>query len=206
MIEIKLAKTGLEEAAIFKFRYEVYIKELGKFFLKKTKNQKSLSDELDDRAYNFYYENSGKIKACLRCVIQKPNSRLKNKFGLDLIDDNFLVAQLDRFMVDKDYRGKRIALYFFEWVYKFGLRNNVQLALIEAEECLVKLYIALGFKVYRTIYLDNEGKLKRYQLYLNLQDYENLRMSRSLLFKNLIKHTKHIDNMFTSGNQRVKSA
>ena len=196
MCIIKIATTKAEKSEIFKFRYRVYINELNKHFLLTSQGDEELKDNLDRKAINIYSEKNGQVIACMRCTLQKFDDRLCNRFGITLLSENIIYAQLDRFMLHPDYRGTRIAANYMNWIYKFGLTNNVQIALIEVEENLISLYKAIGFIPYRTTCIENDPKEVRIQMYLNMNNYSHLSCNHSLLAKQLSSHLEHIDASF----------
>jgi len=198
MNEIKRAITPAEKARVYQFRYKIYIEELNKRFLNYCDSSCQLYDALDEEADNFYYEHNGEIVGVLRCSISKINERLKAKFGVNNIDNNILLAQLDRFMVHKDFRKTNLSIFFINWIYKFGLKNNVQVALLEAEESLVGLYQRLGFKAYRTVDLDANKSIKRIQMYLHLNNQKYLMENKSIFLREFTKHSKYVEQVFAA--------
>jgi len=188
-MEIKIAKTKIEKEAIFLFRYEIYINELGKFFLNKNKADNKFSDELDDDAYIIYSEDqSGNIIGCVRFLIQCQDERLTRKYKLQKdFQDNKLI-QIDRFMIDKKHRGSSLSLRFMLWMYKFALKCNVHTCLIEVEPHLVKLYQKLGFVEYDESYVNNDKSRRRILCFLELRDKNALEKVGSPLLAILNTH------------------
>jgi len=206
MIDIKIAKTEEENHKIFKFRYDIYIKELNKEFLINSDQSKALTDDLDKEAYNLYSVVDEKIVGCMRCTLQNYDDRLSSKFGLKFISENIRYAQLDRFMLANNLRGTKMAVNYFTYIYRFGLMNNVQIALIEVEEKLMRLYKAIGFTPYREVDLQNNSKSKRIQMYFNLNNYLFLDQNNSLLKCEYLSHMEVIENSFNNTSMLITSS
>lgn len=189
-MKIVIANTEKDKRKIFEFRFKIYIEELDKTFLLNKSNSKLLFDDLDDKAVNVFAEIDNKIVACLRCKVQKMDQRLCNKFG-DFggsITSDTVFAQIDRFMVSPKYRGTNVALQMMVWIYKYGLENRVDIALVEVEKALVKLYEGCGFIPFRKSHVSGKSDEKRTQLSLKLRDRNNLKSSNSFFLQVLDGH------------------
>lgn len=189
---MKILKADSDESKrrIFEFRYKIYVDELNKTFLPNKSSKNLLFDDLDKESLNIYAEVNNEIIACLRCKKQKIDQRLINKFGLfdKSVSSDTVYAQIDRFMVTPKYRGTKVTLLMMSWIYNYGLENFVDIALVEVEENLVKLYTKVGFVYSRQSYVHSEPDQKRTQLMLRLLDRDNLVNSKSFFLPLLDKH------------------
>ncbi len=206
-MDIKIAQSENELASIYAFRYNVYIDEFDKSFLYHNTENKTLKDNLDKIAYQaFSKSNDGDVVSCMRCILQNYTDRLGEEYkwnNSELRKYNF--ALLDRFMIKKELRGSRIAFKYMDWIYRFGLCNSVEIALIKIEPALLKFYNRYGFIAYDKSYVDNNDSVERILCYLNLLDRVNLAICRSPYLKLLDSHLE-TNNYTGFENKKVNDA
>jgi len=180
-MDIKIATTKKKLNEIYSFRFKIYITELEKHFLVNDKTIRILKDEIDSSALQLYSEVDGNIVATMRCNIKPLTEEIRLNF--DIVNQpsslNCKYARLDRFMIHKDYRGSNLSISYMDWLYRYGLKNNVVVALIMVEPKLVNFYKRYGFEVYAEATVNSKTKNKRILCSLNLKNRNKLMKSRS---------------------------
>ena len=73
--DIKVAKSDKDRERIFRFRYDVYVTEMGKSPTEADHQKKIIRDELDNDAHLLYAEDEGQIVGTVRL-----NCRSKKKY------------------------------------------------------------------------------------------------------------------------------
>jgi hypothetical protein len=111
---VRVAKTDAERRAIYEFRYQVYIEEMGKPYSHANHVQKQVSDQLDDHATLLYSERAGRIVGTVRINWGEDPAAFHAFFkscGLANFQcfPNRSLSFCSRLMVDRDHRYSAIA-------------------------------------------------------------------------------------------------
>jgi len=180
-MDIKIATTKTKLNEICRFRYQIYITELEKHFLVNDKENQLLIDEIDSSA----------LHSTMRCHIKPLTQEIKLKFGIieESSSLNCQYARLDRFMIHKEYRGSRLSNSYMDWLYRYGLKNKVIVALIKVEPKLVNFYKRYGFEVYAEATVNSKTNNRRLLCSLNLRNRKKLKKNRSP-FLSILDSTK----------------
>ena len=111
--DIKVARSDKDREQIFRFRYDVYVTEMGKSPAEADHDKKIIRDELDNDAHLLYAEDEGQIVGTVRL-----NCRSKRKFpavweqryDIEKFAPSFgdHISMTSRMMVAKDYRGSSV--------------------------------------------------------------------------------------------------
>jgi len=193
---IKEAKTSIEKLKVYRLRYEVYVEDFDKSFIKGIHNEYHLiTDEFDEKGYSLYAEDkNGRFIGTLR--ISFFNNGEPNNFHASYPIPKSIrrYVVVDRFAVTKNNRSSVIAMQLAKMIYKKALQQGVYLCLIESPPKLLKLYEKMGFIRFQTI--TKYGGLKRYLLFLNLLDATHLATINSPFLPILNQHIESISQPF----------
>ena len=166
--DIKVASSDEDRERIFRFRYDVYVTEMGKSPAEADHQKKIIRDELDDDAHLLYAEDEGQIVGTVRL-----NCRSKKKFpdvweqryDLEKFAPSFgdHISMTSRMMVAKDYRG-----------------SSVPAALVAPS--LLEFYEQIGFRRFTDGFMDEDNGY-HVPLVMLVRDTQYLRQVRSPLYR-----------------------
>ncbi|MBM3270304.1 MAG: cyclic nucleotide-binding domain-containing protein [Candidatus Sericytochromatia bacterium] len=190
-LRIQPARTPEERAAVYAFRYNVYIDEMGKPMAEADHERKVVEDPADESGVVLAAYDGGEVVGSLRVniglesVIGDPRISI---YDLHLFQDcapeRFAFAS--RFMVRRDFRGSigahRLTLAALDTV----LAADVRLCFCYCAPYLVSFYEQLGFRRYTDNFNDELGY--RVPMVLVLFDLAHLRAVHSPLQERMPPH------------------
>lgn len=176
---IKIAQTEAIKQAIYKFRYQIYIEEMGKPYQQADHSKKILTDYLDDTATLLYAEQEGEIIGTVRINWGKDVETFKyfddSNFGISIFK-HFPPQTFSfnsRLMLSSKYRKSMLAKDLAEKSYFLGRNNQVQFNFISCNPLLTPFFFRLGFRNYKKSFLDqNSGE--QIPMVLIVEDVEHL--------------------------------
>lgn len=183
-LEVKVAKTEEEKEKIFRFRYEVYVKEMGRPCYADHKNE-MIRDSFDKTAHNLYIESKGNICATARVNFKKEsNLEFEKEYKIDQFYPYYpgSVSEISKFIVEKTKRDRRIAIFFTKELYSFGVEKGSKIDFINCNEPLDKFYEKMGYRRYQENFEHPEyGSVV--PMVILLQDISHLEKIDSPLYK-----------------------
>ena len=122
---INVARTEAERNAIFEFRYQVYIEEMGKPYSHADHSHKRLSDPLDEKATLLYAARRGEIVGTLRINWGEDLAALTHftkAFNLAAFQcfPTSSLSFCSRLMVHRDHRYSALAAALSISAYQLG--------------------------------------------------------------------------------------
>jgi len=129
--QVRLAETHEEREAIFRFRYRVYVNELGLHPAEADRGKKILRDELDDKALSYGLFDEARVVGSLRILFFLDVRRLDpliDKYKCRPAPDTFGASALcatSRFMLDPNQRGGRVILKLMSAVYRYPTGQQI---------------------------------------------------------------------------------
>jgi hypothetical protein len=189
-IQVKLAATPQERERIYRFRYSVYVDEMGK----KTDSyadhaRRMLFDKLDESAILLYATSGDQLVGTIRanCLANSAVS-----------DETRRIHQLHRFarfapesiwftsrlMILKAERGSMALTVLLSRAYEIALEHQVVFDFCNCAPSLVELYEKLGYRRYIENFVDPEVGY-RVPLVAMPRDAEHLRAIRSPFWRKL---------------------
>lgn len=183
---IDTAKTPDEQERIFRFRYTIYVEEMGKPMPGADHVQRTLRDELDNHATHLYALRGGEIMATLRIFWGRDGipPQYKAWYGLHGFDSS---SQSDfsftgRMMVAGAVRGGTAALALATEAYRLGRLSNVAFDFIHTTPPLIPFFERLGHRRYTTEFIDPDLG-PRTPMVLTLDDLTHLKAQGSPFLK-----------------------
>ena len=180
---IHVAQTEAERNAIYEFRYQVYIEEMGKPYSHADHKHKQLSDPLDENASLLYSARNGKMVGTLR-INWGEDSTAYSAFAQSCNLARFhcfpseSLSFCSRLMVREDHRSSALAAALSSAAYKAGRLRGVQFNFAHCAPRLVKLFERMGFRQYKRHFQDSEVG-EQIPLVLVVEDIEHLKAVRS---------------------------
>src|SRR5262245_39940848 len=180
---INVAQTDAERTAIYEFRYQVYIEEMGKPYSHADHERKRLSDPLDENATLLYSERDGRIVATVRISWGEDTTALSafaNSCSLEMFTcfPATSYSFCSRLMVHKDHRYSFLAAALSTTCYQLGRERGVQFNFVHCFPRLVRLFRRMGFRQYKEPFQDAEVG-EQVPLVLVVEDIDHLKAIRS---------------------------
>ena len=166
MIEVRRATTDDELEAIYRFRYSVYVEEMGRYSTSADHDRRRLVDPEDRRSWNFYASDNDEIVASNRVTWGGVgfSSRQIDHYGLVPFLDELppdLLCVGERTMVAASHRGTTVAVDFSNSL-EFPVPDETLLVVFGAcEPHLISFYAQFEQRPYaaRNINSDESGYL-----------------------------------------------
>ena len=185
--DIKVASSDEDRERIFRFRYDVYVIEMGKSPVEADHQKKIIRDELDNDAHLLYAEDEGQIVGTVRL-----NCRSKKKFPdvweqrydiekfAPLFGDH--ISMTSRMMVAKDYRGSSVPAALVGAVYSAGRDMGSKFDFCNCAPSLLEFYEQIGFRRFTDGFMDEDNGY-HVPLVMLVRDTQYLRQVRSPLYR-----------------------
>ncbi|HMM22233.1 MAG TPA: GNAT family N-acetyltransferase [Selenomonadales bacterium] len=156
-ITVDFAQTPKEREMVYRFRYQIYVEEMGKKLTNLPLLQhkrRQLFDELDDaqHAIILYARAGSEIVGTIRLNIFPPQNLfpqwLPDQFVSFFQADAPLISYSSKLMVDSRYRKSQAAYLLIAKGYELYRQNNVPFNFIGCAPFLIPLYEQMGFRRY----------------------------------------------------------
>ena len=152
---VKRATTPEERQAIYRFRYSVYVEELGRELGGADHTKKTVSDHDDEMDFSIHLCTGGldALTGSVRVRAWAPGRIPDEDFELlsmELFPDirNQAVSELGRLMIRPTMRGKLVLPSLARAVYKTAVEKGCDLSFCYCAPGLVQHYRKLGFRPY----------------------------------------------------------
>ena len=152
--DIYEAKTPEDRLKIFRFRYETYVEEMGRYKSIANHKEKVLIEPEDEDARLYLATDGENVVGTMRhnwggdapiC------DRQIEQYSMKPFHDQIPAAQMivgERFMVAPSYRGTDLILRLFRAYLEFVNEKRIQLIFGDCEPHLLNLYLGMGFRTY----------------------------------------------------------
>jgi hypothetical protein len=188
MFEIRIAATPEEREALCRFRYQVYVEELGKKLRHANHGEGMLREPLDDDSVLLYALEGNAVLGTLRWTPCAPHLLAPQLCrALDLPRFTRLVRPerisfTSRFMVAAHCRKSLIAGKLVQTAYHLAREQGVQFDFIHVSPALVPLYEHVGHRRYAGSFIDPDAGIQ-VPMVLVLEDVEHLGSVRSPILR-----------------------
>lgn len=194
-IRVSEATTAEEKERLYRFRYEIYVDELGKSGVSAADHDnRMLVDDYDLDARQYYVETGDNLTACLRILMT--GSRDGDSAMPKVLEDLYHVRPFldfsprarisftSRLMVAAGQRGSAALHLMLSQAYEVALDQGVLFDFCHCSPALVELYEHLGYRRYAPNFTDPDVGY-RVPLVLLLRDADHLRAIRSPFWRKL---------------------
>ena len=185
--DIQVARRDEDRERIFRFRYDVYVTEMGKSPAEADHQKKIIRDELDEDAHLLYAEDEGQIFGTVRL-----NCRSKKKFpdvweqryDIEKFAPSFgdHISMTSRMMVARDYRGSSVPAALVGAVYSAGREMGSKFDFCNCAPSLLEFYEQIGFRRFTDGFVDEDNGY-HVPLVMVVRDTQYLRQVRSPLYR-----------------------
>jgi hypothetical protein len=148
------ATTEEQRHNVFRFRYDIYVEEMGRYRSIADHDQRTFSEPEDDTARIFYATDGENVVATMRlnwggdapiCDRQVEQYDLA-RFLKHIPCEQMIVGE--RFMVVRSHRGTDLIFRLFQTYLNLVNEKRVQLMFGDCEPHLLNLYLGMGFRTY----------------------------------------------------------
>ena len=152
--EIRLVATAAELRDVQRFKYDVYVAEMGRYGAIADHRNRLLAEVDDPASHIFQARVGGKLAATMRLtwggdgtIGARHIEQYDLASFLEVVPADQLVVG-ERFMIDAAYRGTSLLLQMFAAYMNFVNERRIQLVFGDCEPHLLNTYQALGFRPY----------------------------------------------------------
>ena len=152
--ELKQAQTRQQQEAVYRFRYEVYVEEMGRYRTIADHSNRFLREDVDDKSRLWLAMDGDKVVGTMRFTwggdapfIQRHIKQYDLQPWLERVPADQLVVG-ERFMVATEHRGTDLLFRMFKIYMEFVNAHRIQLIFGDCEPHLLNLYQGLGFRTY----------------------------------------------------------
>jgi hypothetical protein len=183
-IEIRPATNEAERAAVYGFRYAIYVSEMKRKQRYADHNAGTIKDPLDgDDAYVLAAWESAHVVGTIRCNLLRDSDvgEYFDLYGLSAVDRGELAmaAIATRFMVHPRHRATLLCAQLSCHLYGWGLQQGVSTTYMDCNSHLVPFFRSLGFREHRASVTHPEyGQVTIMRL--EMLDARHLRLTSSL--------------------------
>jgi hypothetical protein len=153
-MHIAIAETEDVKRAVYRFRYDVYVEEMGRYRTTADHAQRMLVEPCDAHSRIFYATENGAVVATGRLTwggdAPLPRRMIEQyslaPFLAELPAD--VIAVAERGMVTPRLRGSDLFLQLLGALLRFANDHRIQLIFGDCEPHLLNLYLGLGYRTY----------------------------------------------------------
>ena len=155
---IAVATTAEQRERIFGFRYDIYVREMGKPLAAADHERCRLTDELDvDATMLLATDAAGAVLGTMRVHFAGVPTSLASRLGVHLVPPSpGPIAFVSKAMVECHRRGSRVFGALVRRAVGMALAHGIRFALLHCRESLVPLYTRVGFRRHGTSFTDPE--------------------------------------------------
>ncbi|NKB77721.1 MAG: GNAT family N-acetyltransferase [Gammaproteobacteria bacterium] len=193
--ELHPAETQAQKDEIYRFRFDVFGREMGLLGPLENWKEPSFSDLADTHSYHFFAEFDDEVVGSVR-ITSGDFCATSDEFAETYELQPFLtelapkeIAVVTRLMVSSEYRGSVLGLHLVKETADYCLDNEVECVFIDCQPHLVPLYQRYGFRSYRTIFNDPYVGVM-VPLVLVISDFDHLMQVRSPFLRMIKKKRK----------------
>ncbi|MBK8091498.1 MAG: GNAT family N-acetyltransferase [Verrucomicrobiaceae bacterium] len=182
-ITVRKAVSQRDFHRLYRFRYEVYVEEMQRPQHHANHDERTIIEPLDDTAHLFIAEDEqGRVVGTGRINFggESDFGIYRQLYGLECLGDYPLprVSITSKFMVAPSLRCSFLGLRLALEIYRFGLKEGIQIDFIDCNPHLESLFEGLGYRRYRSrIHHPEYGDVL--PLVLLLSDLQHLESVRS---------------------------
>lgn len=156
------AQTAEERERIYRFRYEVYVEEMGKKRAYIDYENKRIVDALDETARLLYVECDGRIIGTLRMNIGSEtefSEKHRKHYALDRFKEfgDAALSYTSRLMIHKDYRKSKAVQLMVASAFMLGRSLGGRFDFLCCVPALVPYYEQVGYRRYGANISDDEA-------------------------------------------------
>jgi CRP-like cAMP-binding protein len=187
-VKIKIAERKEDLEVVFRFRYDIYVRQMDKAVLGADHDHGIITDDLDSSSNIFAATEDGNLQGTLRVTYGRSLSEFPEIFkenisiyGLQPFMEEIGLQHLSftsRLMVSPEIRGTTTLGRMVSEVYKKGLHDGIQFDFCVSAPYLAQMYAQLGYRRYKSSIVDPSFGYD-IPMVLVLRDADHLKICRS---------------------------
>lgn len=152
-ITVRLAETPEDFQKIYRLRYEIYVREMGRPQSYADHDKELIQEPYDETGRLYLAETSdGLIIGTMRCNLRKDGPlEAEELYNLDLFTPFYpdQISMTTKLMVKKEFRNTSAAAMLAVHGYIDFRESGIKLDFIDANPHLVRLYQQMGYRLYK---------------------------------------------------------
>ncbi len=152
-IEVRLARGREEMRKLFRFRYAIYVEEMGRKPKCADHSSQTLEEPLDSTGYNMIALEDGQIVGALRANIgtETDFGEYSELYEMGRAGAWFPehVSMTSKFMVAPQHRGGTVAVRLALACFEFGCVHDIYFDFMDTNRHLEATYMRLGYRAYK---------------------------------------------------------
>ena len=193
---VSLARTSTQREAVYRLRYDVYMRELRKGFLSDIDHEHGWIRDPEDEQEGvsiFYTGTEEAMTGSLRLQVWDPGQipeDIFQRFSLHLFPgiDAYKVSEAARLVIRPDMRGGHLLASLALAAFEHGVASHdVFVCFLYCSPGLVRPYMRLGFRPYPGYVIPNEDGI-RLPMFMVAADLEHLKAIGSPLAPLMARH------------------
>ena len=157
-VELRIfeATTREERERIYRFRYDIYVDEMGRYRDIADHENRWLEERVDAQSRVYIAAQDDQVAGTMRWTWGGDSplpDRHINQYALERFLEKIPREQIivgERFMVSPTLRGSDLIFQLFRTYLSFVNDNRIQLVFGDCEPHLLNLYLGMGFRTYAT--------------------------------------------------------
>ena len=185
---MRTAHTDVEKEAIYRFRFDVFGREMGLLGPIENWKEPSFSDPSDEYSHHIYADTSDVIIGAIRTTHGEActsSTEFLETYELAPFLNVLApeqIAVVTRLMVSSELRGSLLSLHLVKQTAEYCLEQGIECVFIDCQPHLVPFYQRFGFRSYRTVFNDAYVGVM-VPLILVISDFNHLAQVRSPFLK-----------------------
>lgn len=152
---VRLAETDADRARVFRFRYEIYVEEMGRVQQYADHANRTITEPFDETGHIFLAEDGdGNVVGTVRTNFGRDTDygAYREFYGMEALEGVSLrhISVTTKLMVASDCRGGTLGYRLATALYKFGLSEGILFDFIDCNPHLEDTFLRLGFRHYRS--------------------------------------------------------
>jgi hypothetical protein len=184
---IRLAESAADRARVFRFRYRIYVEEMGRTQKHADHARRTIEEPFDATAHLLLAEAAGEIVGTLRANFARETDLgyYPELFGMTTVARAFpdAVSLTTKLMICPAHRSGTLAVRLALAMYEHGTSRGIRHDFIDCNAHLEDFFTRLGYRRFWP-YVEHPEYGRVLPLRLDLDDFEHLRALGSPLARN----------------------
>lgn len=194
-ITIRKAETPEDRLRVFRFRYEIYVEEMGRAQTYADHEARTIEEPFDRTGHIFLAEEDGVVVGTVRTNFGQDTDfgAYREFYGMDALSRVApqYISVTTKFMVAPDYRLSALGYRLGAEKYQYNLSHGILFDFIDCNPHLENIFERLGYRRYRSR-IDHPEYGDVLPLILPLADLEHLETVGSPWAKICREHYPHL--------------
>ncbi len=183
--EIVEATSKDDRLKVFKFRYDTYVEEMGRYRAVANHEDRTFVEDEDQSARLYMAIDNGRVVGCMRHNWGGDASfcnRHVSQYSMGDFLEKIAAEQCivgERFMVAPEFRGTDLIFRMFKRYLNFANEKRIQLIFGDCEPHLLNLYLGMGFRTFAARNVNSRETGYLIPLVMVPEDLDYMRQIRS---------------------------